>query len=404
VLEDPEALERLRDGRPLVEGDRGGIVRQVLRAPARPVVTRLLVVANLAVFAYGIYLASNIGLASPYIQGMPLFGRAVPPAAGVYRTWHACGSMSGRDFIQGQWWRLLTAEWVHFGLPHLLLNMLGLFLVGRAAEAMWGRLRYLAVYLISAWASVCVALATSPSDVLPVAGASGAVCGLMGAEAVWVLCNGRHLPRALRRQARQGIFVNLILVAVIGCSSAASGWGHFGGAAAGAAAALLLQVQRFGPRAARAPVSAAVLLVPLAAFAYLEYSFSDQKFEWRYLGRTKTLTAEADEVYRKEALPLLDRHPTRRDAARVEEVLPRVERMRVQLAELAAGLEKVGPRHHPATEEARQAARDFVAAQAEVFDRSTRCLRDGGKWTPQDEEQVERVREKRRAWSELLAP
>jgi hypothetical protein len=92
VLEDPEALERLRDGRPLVEGDRGGIVRQVLRAPARPVVTRLLVLANLIVFGYGLYLADKVGLVRPYVSGVPLFGKGLLDQR-VIPIWHACGAI-----------------------------------------------------------------------------------------------------------------------------------------------------------------------------------------------------------------------------------------------------------------------------------------------------------------------
>ncbi len=412
VLQDPAALQRLRDGRPLAEDDRGAIVRQVVRAPARPVMTRLVILANLAVFAYGIYLAWNIPLVREYVSGMPLFGGKVKLDPRVFRVWQACGSVTGRDYIQGQWWRLLTAEWVHFGLLHLLLNMLGLYLVGRATEAMWGRVRYLAIYLLSAWASVCVALATLPEGAagaaVPVAGASGAVCGLMGAEAVWVLCNGRHLPRALRRRARVGIFVNFLLVAFIGLSAGVSGWGHFGGAAAGAAAALLLHVQRFGPRALRWPAAAAVVLVPAVAFAYLEYTLSDELFEGRYLSRINKLTGEAHRFYQKEVRPLLDQHPTRRDAHAVDDLLPRIDSMRSRLSELAAALQKAGPRHDPDVEKGRQAALAYVAALAELHEQTARCLRAGEGWTHREEKarlaQAARVEQERAAWEDRLEP
>jgi membrane associated rhomboid family serine protease len=412
VLEDPEALERLRDGRPLFEGDRGGIIREALRAPVRPTLTKLLVLINLAVFGYGLYLAQERAIVRPYIAGFPLFGKGNLDAR-VYWIWRESGAITRPEYFGGQWWRLLTAEWVHGGLPHLLLNMLGLYLVGRATEAMWGRLRYLAIYLISAWASVCIGLATQPAQQanvlpLPVLGASGAVCGLMGAEAVWVLCNGRYLPLALRRRARFGLVVNLLLLGVISFWSVASGWGHFGGIAAGTVAALLLQVQRFGAPVLRAPAAAAVVLVPAVAFGVLEYVLADYKFEWRYLGRTKTLTAEADRLYEKEVQPLLDCGPTRRDTAAVKDLLPRLDQMQASLAELAAGLEKIGPRRDPATEEARQAARDFVAAEAERYALTARCLREGKKWTHKDEkalgERAARVAHKRQAWQDLLGP
>jgi hypothetical protein len=205
------------------------------------------------------------------------------------------------------------------------------------------------------------------------------------------------------------MFVNLILLVIIGCSSVASGWGHFGGAAAGAAAALLLQVQRFGPRAVRWPAAGAVVLVPAVAFAILERGFSDAKFEGQYVGRTNKLTREADRLYEKEVRPVVDnQHPTRWDAHTVEQLLPRVDQMRSRLAELAAGLEKVGPRHDPDTEEGRQAALAYVAAQAELYELTGRCLRAGEGWPPRDEKarlaQVAKVKEKRKAWEDRLEP
>ncbi len=56
VLDDPAALQRLREGRPVVEGSRGGIVREAIRRPPRPTVTYGLLGVNLAVFAYGLLL------------------------------------------------------------------------------------------------------------------------------------------------------------------------------------------------------------------------------------------------------------------------------------------------------------------------------------------------------------
>jgi membrane associated rhomboid family serine protease len=81
---------------------------------------------------------------------------------------------------QGEWWRILTSGFMHFGLIHLALNMAVLYVVGTNVEQELGRLRFSAVYFLSLlggsasafyFGTVCQELA----------GASGAVFGLMGA-------------------------------------------------------------------------------------------------------------------------------------------------------------------------------------------------------------------------------
>ncbi len=408
VLNDPEALERLREGRPLVEGDQGGTVRQVLRAPVRPVGTVLLVLVNLAVFGYEVYLADQRAMVREFmVAGGSLFGKQPPLDVRVKGVLDASGAVSKELLFEGQWWRLLTGEWVHVGLMHLLLNLFGLYVVGRQGEPMWGHLRYLVIALVSGWAGVCVGVATQPEGAIG-GGASGTVLGVMAAEVVWWLCNRRHLPRALRRRAMSGTIVNVVLLALIFLSSSGSGWGHVAGVAAGAAAALLLQVQRFGAPALRAPAGAAVVLVPVLAFAILHRGLSDEKFEKRYVDRTDKLTRTAEDLYRKEVKPLVDMNPIRRDPDAVERLLPRLEEMRSDLARLVAELEKVGPRHDEDSEEGRQAALAYAAAQAERCERLARYLRAGAHKTYRDEkalkEQDERVAEKRKAWKELLKP
>jgi membrane associated rhomboid family serine protease len=83
----------------------------------------------------------------------------------------------------GEDWRLITAAFLHIGPVHLALNMLALLLFGSELERALGRWRYLAVYLLAALGgSVAVELFGDPR--VPVAGASGAIWGLMGAFAI----------------------------------------------------------------------------------------------------------------------------------------------------------------------------------------------------------------------------
>lgn len=95
----------------------------------------------------------------------------------------------------GEYYRLLTAAFLHGGMFHLLLNMYALFLFGPALERAFGRTRFTILYLISALGGTAASYAFSnPID--SSLGASGAVFGLMGA----LLVVGRRLgtdPRAV---------------------------------------------------------------------------------------------------------------------------------------------------------------------------------------------------------------
>lgn len=86
----------------------------------------------------------------------------------------------------GQWWRLVTSGFLHIGLLHLVVNMIALWVIGRDLELVLGRLRFSAVYLLAMLGgSTAVFLFGELSR--PVAGASGAIYGLMGGIAIAAL-------------------------------------------------------------------------------------------------------------------------------------------------------------------------------------------------------------------------
>jgi membrane associated rhomboid family serine protease/Flp pilus assembly protein TadD len=89
------------------------------------------------------------------------------------------GANFGPLTLAGQWWRLLTAMFVHIGLVHLALNMWCLWQLGLLAEYLYGRKTFLALYMMSGLAGSIVSLARNPLVVT--AGASGAIFGLAGA-------------------------------------------------------------------------------------------------------------------------------------------------------------------------------------------------------------------------------
>jgi membrane associated rhomboid family serine protease len=158
----------------------------------------------------------------------------------------------------GEWWRLVTSGFLHIGPLHIAFNMYALWIIGRDMEVLLGRVRFLAVYLLGMLGGAAAVMWLQPGTL--VAGASGAVFGLMGGLLVAVLRLRRPYGQVLGLLA-----VNLALgFFVPGISWQA----HLGGLAVGAAATAVLL---YAPAPRRTPVQAgglAVLgLVVLAAIA-----------------------------------------------------------------------------------------------------------------------------------------
>jgi membrane associated rhomboid family serine protease len=154
---------------------------------------------------------------------------------------------------QGDWWRPLTAAFLHYGPLHLAFNMLALLIFGSELERLLGRGRYLAVYLVSLVGGAA-AIQLFGDPFIQVAGASTAIYGLMGAFGV-VLVHGKQDLRGLLTL----LGINLVISFLPGVSLI----GHLGGLVGGAAAAAILVGARRNRTLAAAGTVAlgAVLLV-----------------------------------------------------------------------------------------------------------------------------------------------
>ncbi|MEU3530181.1 rhomboid family intramembrane serine protease [Streptomyces murinus] len=169
----------------------------------------------------------------------------------------------------GDWYRLLTGAFLHltpgegtFGITHILFNMVALWNIGRVVETQLGRVRYLALYLLSALGGSVLELLLIPESYT--VGASGAIFGL--GAAYWVM--GRRLGHDMREVNRYMAGLLLWLVISAGLTS----WqGHLGGLLAGAVVTL---AYAYAPRdRRRALVQAGVcvaLLALLVALAWLK--------------------------------------------------------------------------------------------------------------------------------------
>lgn len=214
---------------------------------ARPVAVPLLIGLNLGIFLITVAQAGSIGrnFASP------LFFDWV--------TWPAA-------IVDGnEWWRLITGGFLHYGLVHVALNMIGLWFLGRLMEPLLGWARFTVVYLLSLLGGSAAVFAFGDVNA-GVAGASGAVFGLLGAALVAVI---------RLKWNPQPILMMIALNAVISFLPGISLLGHLGGFVVGAG---LTAAMMYAPRDRRALIQGAavagvlVLLVLVIALRTAQFS------------------------------------------------------------------------------------------------------------------------------------
>lgn len=153
----------------------------------------------------------------------------------------------------GDWWRLVTSAFLHFGIFHLAVNMYSLFYAGTLLEHLIGRWRFGLLYLASGIAGSAGAILWSPNGIT--VGASGAIFGVLGG--LFVLERLGHI--ATGGQIAGLIVLNLIITFTF--HSYISVGGHIGGLIAGVALMLLLHRYR---RSAAMSVAGAVAVVAIS--------------------------------------------------------------------------------------------------------------------------------------------
>ena len=145
----------------------------------------------------------------------------------------------------GEYYRLLTAMFLHGSLGHIFFNVYAIYIVGRNLEPIFGRVRFLLIYILGGLTGAAASLALGRFDGWSV-GASGAVFAIFAAEAVH-LYQHRTLYPNVRARLQHMLFL-IVINLVIGFTpgSRIDNWGHIGGMIGG-----LLLAWRIGPRLAR---------------------------------------------------------------------------------------------------------------------------------------------------------
>ena len=190
-------------------------------APAQAPVTMALLAANVLVFL------------AMLLNGASLWhGNTTVPL-----QW---GANFGPATQDGQWWRLGSALFLHFGIIHLMLNMWALWDVGRLIEQLFGRWRFITLYLGSGIIGNLLSLALQGNQAVS-GGASGAIFSLYGALVVFLLRERRQVDPGEFRWLFGASSAFIVLALVMGfLVPGIDNGAHFGGLVAGALLSLVL--------------------------------------------------------------------------------------------------------------------------------------------------------------------
>ena len=152
--------------------------------PKTPIVTYTIIAINIFVFLFTILFN-----ASDYVVGLL--------------------SNYGPYILEGQYYRLLTSEFVHVNFLHILCNMYALYIIGSQVENYFGKIKYIIIYIISAITASLLSMLLNMNTAS--IGASGAIFGLMGALLYFGINYRVYLGTALTKEILPVIVLNLLL-------------------------------------------------------------------------------------------------------------------------------------------------------------------------------------------------
>jgi len=224
--------------------------RAVLSRPNK--FTIVLLVANLFVF---LLMWQSSGMSTPVLWSS--FPEGVLIAYGAKLNYLI-------DAPNNQWWRFITPMFIHINLPHVLINMYSLWIVGPYVEKLYGSAKFVVFWVLTGIAGVVAsyltvrpALATNALgrflfknlDV-PSAGASGALFGLVGVLFVFGIKFRRELPEGFKRAFGTGMLPIIVINLFIGFVGRGfiDNAAHLGGLLSGAALAAVVEYRRPGER------------------------------------------------------------------------------------------------------------------------------------------------------------
>jgi rhomboid protease GluP len=176
------------------------------------------------------------------------------------------GGKYGPLIMQGEWWRLVTAGFVHGGILHILMNMWVLFDLGAQTEEMYGTSRYLTIYFASTVTGFLASFYWAPN--VPSVGASAGLMGLIGAMIALGLRDRSSWGAEIRRFYTRWVVYILVfgLIPFFAVDNAA----HIGGLAGGFAVGYVAGTPGFSQSVERLWQIVAGIAVALTAFSFFK--------------------------------------------------------------------------------------------------------------------------------------
>lgn len=188
---------------------------------------------HITTICIGMYLAvMALDIASAIGAQTAISGLLTGPSSASLRALGTSGVLS---LMQGNWWTLITANYLHASILHILFNMLALRSLGPMVEHLFGPSRFFIIYTAAGLAG---SLLSSGVGTFSSVGASGAVFGLGGALIYYGWRRGGVFGQNIFRN--MAIFLGINLVLGFSSGGLIDNWGHLGGLVGGALFALVL--------------------------------------------------------------------------------------------------------------------------------------------------------------------
>ena len=160
--------------------------------------------------------------------------------------------------LSGEWWRLITSTFLHFGIIHLAMNMYALYTAGVYLEPMLGKTKYIAAYLCTGIIAGIVSLWWH-KDGVNGAGASGAIFGLYGVFLALLFTN--LIPKQVRSALLQSIGIFVVFNIVYGMRSGIDNAAHIGGLLSGMLIGFVFYLELSGKINIRKSMSAVLITI-----------------------------------------------------------------------------------------------------------------------------------------------
>ena len=275
----------------------------------------------------------------------------------------------------GEWWRLFTSMFLHFGLAHLALNMWALLSVGGLVERAYGNVFFAVLYTVAGLTGSAASILWRQDAVS--AGASGAIFGVYGGLLVWLLVQkGTRLKTTLGNLATTLFFVGYNIVNGLG-STGIDNAAHLGGLVGGAAMGGILarpliepaRSETFWPRLTTGIVVAATALLAILAFVPKSAERYRQEHLFRvevrhFIETEKALTASLEQLMKDRRANALD---DREMANRLGPLVARWDEARARVAALSVSDRSPARQHHALLLKYISLRRDEWATLAQVL-------------------------------------